>query len=206
MILVLPLFSIVGALFQALTSVKTTYAALSMACMILYFIYQTTDVNVDYLTGILNRRGLDWKLQEKMNSTSSGKNFSVIMFDIDHFKEINDTLGHSEGDYAIQLTAEILVDTFGEGTIVGRLGGDEFCVVSDIVDRKILDERISDVRKRLGRTKRRRGWNDAVDISSGIEIYDFNSGMSKEQFMSLIDEKMYKEKESHHEATKIADN
>lgn len=199
MILVLPILSIVGALIQAFTSIKTTYAAISMACITIYLIYQTTDVNVDYLTGILNRRGLDWKLYEKIKASTSGKTFSVIMFDLDHFKDINDSLGHDEGDYAIKATSEILANVFGKEDIIGRFGGDEFCIISDYTDRRIIDEKITDVRNQLQKIKHKRGWTEIFDISSGVEIYDIQQGMTRDEFMKHIDELMYKEKEAHHE-------
>lgn len=199
MILVLPILSIVGAIIQAFTSIKTTYAAISMACITIYLIYQTTDVNVDYLTGILNRRGLDWKLYEKIKASTSGKTFSVIMFDLDHFKDINDSLGHDEGDYAIKATSEILANVFGKEDIIGRFGGDEFCIISDYTDRRIIDEKITDVRNRLQKIKHKRGWTEIFDISSGVEIYDIQQGMTRDEFMKHIDELMYKEKEAHHE-------
>ncbi len=199
MILVLPILSIVGAIIQAFTSIKTTYAAISMACITIYLIYQTTDVNVDYLTGILNRRGLDWKLYEKIKASTSGKTFSVIMLDLDHFKDINDSLGHDEGDYAIKATSEILANVFGKEDIIGRFGGDEFCIISDYTDRRIIDEKITDVRNRLQKIKHKRGWTEIFDISSGVEIYDIQQGMTRDEFMKHIDELMYKEKEAHHE-------
>ncbi len=202
MILVLPILSIIGALIQAFTSIKTTYAALAMACITLYFIYQTTDVNVDYLTGVYNRRGLDWKLYEKIKTTASGKTFSVVMLDIDHFKEINDSHGHDEGDYAIKATAEILVDVFDDNDIIGRFGGDEFCIISDLTDTAVIEEKITDVRNRLKKIRQKRGWTDLIDISSGVKIYDSHKDMTRDEFMKPVDELMYKEKEAHHEGTK----
>ena len=202
MIIVLPVLSIIGALIQAFTSIKTTYAALSMACITLYFIYQTTDVNVDYLTGIYNRRGIDWKLYEKIKASTSGKTFSVIMLDIDHFKEINDSLGHDEGDHAIKATADILVDVFDSEDIIGRFGGDEYCVISDLTDTALIEEKITDVRNKLKKVQQKRGWPDLIDVSSGVKIFDSKSGITRDEFMKQVDELMYKEKEAHHEGIK----
>ena len=205
MIIILPVLSIIGGFIQAFTSIKTTYAAVSMACMTIYFIYQTTDINVDYLTGVYNRRGLDWKLYEKIKSSTSGKTFSVIMFDIDHFKDINDSLGHDEGDYAIKAISQILVDVFDNNDIIGRLGGDEFCVISDLTDTNRIEEKITDVRNKLTKVKHKRGWTELIDISSGVEIYDPQNGMTRDEFMKHVDELMYKEKEAHHEAVQTSD-
>ena len=197
LVFVLPLATVLGTLIQITQNMNTTYSAIAMACMILYFRYQSTDANFDYLTGVLNRRGIDIKLKDRIKN-SANKGFSAIMLDMDNFKEINDTLGHTEGDYAIQAMAQILMDVFGNDSSVGRFGGDEFCIISNLNDTNKIDDRIEVTRKRLASLKRKRNWNEAVDISCGYELYDATSKMSASDFMDRIDALMYREKEAHH--------
>ena len=199
-VMVLPSLAIVGAILQVFFHfVNTTYAGLTMACLILYFSFQSNDANMDYLTGVRNRRGLDMKLQARVKSCKSGgSNFSAIMIDVDYFKEINDNHGHDEGDKAIKIVADILVDVFGEDSDIGRFGGDEFCVISEVDSVSEIEYRVKTAREKLSRIKKKRNWPKTVDISCGYEIYDRDSGISAEEFSERIDRLMYDEKESHH--------
>ncbi len=81
----------------------------------------------DYLTGLLNRRGLDEELD---NVFSSGwEKITISLLDIDNFKTINDVLGHSSGDQALQHLSEVVKDCLaGKGT-PARMGGEEFVIV-----------------------------------------------------------------------------
>ncbi|NDV91334.1 diguanylate cyclase [Alteromonas sp. 345S023] len=83
----------------------------------------------DPLTNCYNRRFLFESLNRVFNSPPVPNNLSFIMLDIDHFKTINDTYGHSAGDRVLQGVAKILLDNVEENAIVARFGGEEFCIV-----------------------------------------------------------------------------
>ena len=200
MILVLPFFALLGAIGQVFFyNMDTTYAGISLGCLVLFFFFQSNDVNIDYLSGVLNRRGIDIKLDDMIkNSQSSGKNFGAIMMDLDNFKTINDTLGHEEGDRAIKYMADILTNSFDKDTAIGRFGGDEFFVITDNISKADLDKIIAEVREKLAHIRDKRGWNKNVDLSCGYSIYVSNSNMTREQFADILDSLMYIEKEDHH--------
>ena len=84
----------------------------------------------DPLTGLLNRRGF-MELARLMATRGTRKNdrLSVLMFDLDHFKRINDRFGHAVGDAALCTFAESIQRTMREGDVIGRLGGEEFAVM-----------------------------------------------------------------------------
>ena len=84
----------------------------------------------DPLTGVFNRRAL-FEAFEDLYSVSSSKDmdFGCIMADIDHFKSFNDRYGHSVGDQVIQVVAKILSTTIRPTDIMGRYGGEEFCIL-----------------------------------------------------------------------------
>ncbi|MCL2820630.1 MAG: GGDEF domain-containing protein [Oscillospiraceae bacterium] len=88
----------------------------------------------DELTGLLNRRGFfqfSYSRLQHMRRNSEG--IPIVMFmDMDGLKHINDTFGHQEGDIAISVLAKILKETLREEDIIGRMGGDEFVVLSSI--------------------------------------------------------------------------
>ena len=89
----------------------------------------------DALTGLLNRMMLQSHLQEA-TLADNGNNFAVHFIDIDQFKQVNDTLGHSRGDQLLQIAADRLRRTAGPLDIVARFGGDEFVVLQTKVDDK----------------------------------------------------------------------
>ncbi|WP_081669970.1 GGDEF domain-containing protein [Butyrivibrio sp. AE3006] len=200
-ILMLPILSFLGAVLQIfLANMDITYAGISIGCLILFFSLQSRDINVDYLTGVLNRRGLDIRLEEKVKqSISSGNRFSAIMMDVDHFKEINDHYGHSAGDDTIRDVARVLVDTFGSKAYIGRFGGDEFCIVTNMTEVEEVEEKINRVHEAIKRDiKERNGWPEMIDVSSGYSIYDPERALSAEEFQQNIDRLMYEEKQKHH--------
>ena len=78
----------------------------------------------DYLTGLATR----WYLQEYLENTQNEENITCIYFDLDNFKQVNDTYGHQAGDRALAATAEMMQREFSDG-FIARMGGDEFMVV-----------------------------------------------------------------------------
>jgi diguanylate cyclase (GGDEF)-like protein len=83
----------------------------------------------DALTGCLNRRGFEERFDSELSRASrTGLPLGLIMLDLDHFKEINDTRGHAAGDEVLRWAVEVMNDVVRPMDIVGRIGGDEFAV------------------------------------------------------------------------------
>jgi len=90
---------------------------------------------LDGLTGVFNRRA--WLIQAKTEMAMSeryGHAVAVLMIDLDHFKHINDTHGHEAGDNALKFVARALQAAVRVGDVVGRYGGEEFCVLMNHAD------------------------------------------------------------------------
>jgi diguanylate cyclase (GGDEF)-like protein len=102
----------------------------------------------DALTGIKNRRGLmDAARREVAKAHRTHAKLVVMMLDLDHFKELNDTLGHPTGDTALRRFAETLKSQARESDLVARYGGEEFCVLlpqATPVDAEKLAQRVRD--------------------------------------------------------------
>lgn len=113
----------------------------------------------DALTGCMNRRGFIEKTLQ-MNRDHEGEELLILFADLDHLKEINDSFGHIEGDFSIRHCAEVLKKVVGADGIVGRIGGDEFCVVTlgNLKDGQQIIERI-------------REESDAFNCTSDKEYY-----------------------------------
>ncbi len=100
----------------------------------------------DELTGLRNRRYIMERLEEEFQrARRTGRPLSLIMLDIDHFKAVNDTYGHMFGDAVLRTVASRIRDCLRKHDLVGRVGGEEFLVVSpesDVQDAIIVAERI----------------------------------------------------------------
>lgn len=89
----------------------------------------------DYLTGIPNRRLFTERLTQRILQHDERQSpFAIALFDVDHFKNINDEFGHEVGDYVITELADRLQSQIGDDNLVARLGGDEFVIMLEAVD------------------------------------------------------------------------
>lgn len=84
----------------------------------------------DELTGLSNRRALLRRGQDLLNrTTAQGRPLSVLLVDLDHFKQVNDRFGHRVGDMVLETFAQIARNTLRPTDVIGRYGGEEFCVI-----------------------------------------------------------------------------
>ena len=153
-----------------------------------------TETVTDPLTGLYNRRALKEDLLKEMaRSERSGDPFCIMLVDIDHFKDINDSFGHSEGDSVIREMAELMRNTVRLSDRVYRYGGEEFLVIlPEIVGSAALQagERLRiDVEK-----KRFSGLTRPVTVSIGVAQNDPEMGM--DVLINRADRHMYRAKEN----------
>lgn len=86
--------------------------------------------NADALTGLANRRCFtDALAREAASARATGRSLALVTVDLDHFKTVNDTYGHAEGDRALQAVASAMRTVTGDSGIAARLGGDEFVML-----------------------------------------------------------------------------
>ena len=110
--------------------------------------------NTDFLTRLSNRRHLFESAAAATEAArDTGAPVCVAMIDIDHFKGINDTYGHAAGDLVLTRLAADLEQTFDDGHIIGRIGGEEFCVVSPGHGTAQIGERYETLRAAVAATK-----------------------------------------------------
>jgi two-component system cell cycle response regulator len=104
----------------------------------------------DSLTGLQNRAAiLDLLQRELFRAKREGSPVGIIMGDLDHFKQINDTYGHPTGDVVLREAARRLVSAFREYDCVGRIGGEEFLIVLPGCDLRSLATRAEALRERV---------------------------------------------------------
>ncbi|MCR5085093.1 MAG: sensor domain-containing diguanylate cyclase [Succinivibrionaceae bacterium] len=132
----------------------------------------------DPLTGISNRLNLEAQLKEYLRRGQGQAEGTLFMIDLDHFKDVNDNLGHPMGDTLLKDTASRLRKTFRESDLVGRLGGDEFMVFA----KGLTDERkIRQLADQLNREARilyksEEGHHIHVSMTVGVAIAPQHGG------------------------------
>jgi diguanylate cyclase (GGDEF)-like protein len=151
----------------------------------------------DGLTGLFNKRTVTDTARQKLRSAQRfQKNLSVLICDLDHFKQVNDTYGHDVGDLVIKGFADVLRRTKRETDTVGRFGGEEFVVVceeTDLVGAELLAERI---RAELGRSTFVSALGTVkMTCSIGVATYP-DAGADWESLFKATDEALYSSKRS----------
>lgn len=165
----------------------------TLAILVIYIGYLDNVISIDPLTDINNRSSMYEYIQKKIDEKP--ENLSLIMIDINEFKNINDKFGHIEGDKALKIVAgtmkKIVLENYRSG-FLGRFGGDEFIAVIENDKEKagILAERI-----RSSIQKASIDNNLKYDISLSIGITQLNESIGNaENLISAADEEMYKNK------------
>ncbi len=165
--------------------------------MMLTFYIQNmqTQVSLDPLTRLSNRGQID-RYMHQLRNRENQKVF-VMMVDVDHFKEINDTFGHTEGDRALNLVAESLrqaVEQIREPVFIGRYGGDEFTLFLQTGEgRKYVDQLVLSIRYSLREKSVSNRLPYDLSISIGYEELG-DQGDSVKACLERADEKLYQEK------------
>jgi diguanylate cyclase (GGDEF)-like protein/PAS domain S-box-containing protein len=149
----------------------------------------------DSLTGLYNRRRFEEELDRQIDFVQRhGSGGAVLMFDLDHFKLINDSRGHAAGDEALRTAARVLQETLRGTDISGRFGGDEFAVIlpeTDTAGAELVAQKlVTNVRQRTANVERE--VNPTVSI--GIALFGAHDHRSKEDVLRAADEAMYEAK------------
>jgi len=155
----------------------------------------------DPLTGLYNRRHFFDVLTKNIEHArrNPSYHFSVAMLDIDHFKIINDTLGHQAGDYILKQIADFLKKSIRPYDLLARYGGEEFIVLYKDCNRKEAGEVLNRIRDTV-ETKSYRFRDKTVNVtfSSGIaDITEVKPGSAAaEELIKITDSRLYLAKQS----------
>ncbi len=150
----------------------------------------------DNLTELPNRLLLSDRLDQTLKyATRHNKKIAILFIDLDNFKKINDSLGHSVGDIILQESAQRLNRCIRETDTVARLGGDEFTVIiNDIKDNDIVTDIATKIILALQEKFLIQGHDLYVTTSIGISIYP-DDATTPEELLKNADAAMYKAKE-----------
>lgn len=150
----------------------------------------------DPLTGLSNRRFMEVELEQLMQSSKRyGHKLSIIMFDIDHFKKVNDTFGHPVGDIVLQEIGAIVKQKLRGGDLAIRYGGEEFMMVLTHTSIEGAEIKAEALRQKLEETIFPQLNHTAVTISLGItQLKDSDQTIT--QMILRADEALYEAKNS----------
>jgi diguanylate cyclase (GGDEF)-like protein len=199
--------SVVDLLFKTTSLIWPCFAG---SLLYAYFFIIQTDSKIDALTGLGNRNSFNEFISKFSNTggrirphpklterrfpkrKSPFDSYSIVMIDMDHFKAINDTLGHLEGDNALRDMAGIIKSCVRNSDFAARYGGDEFILATRAeYDITFLLGRIQAAIDDLN-VKNERPYK--LQISYGYDVYNVHSGIPITDFLKHIDGLMYKHK------------
>lgn len=153
----------------------------------------------DPLTGLFNRRYFDNHLKTEIaRARRFNHTLSLVMMDIDYFKNYNDQLGHINGDYLLRNVAEILSRTIRCSDIVARYGGEEFCIVLPQIEQTgavKFSERLRSTIYEHPFKRRDIQPNGRISVSLGTATFPFDATMTND-LVHKADQAMYKAKKS----------
>lgn len=156
----------------------------------------------DTLTGIFNRMKIEEILIAEIHRAErSGKPFSLIMLDVDDFKEINDTRGHQVGDEALCSLADLLEHSIRGIDSLGRWGGEEFMIVCP----ETPEQGALVLAGQLRHSIDSRLLIDDIKVTCSFGVAEYRTGEGETRFLKRVDQAMYKAKDSGRNTVEIAD-
>lgn len=148
--------------------------------------------NFDALTGLPNRRLLRERLEQEIKkSRRDGLQLAILFIDLDHFKEVNDTLGHDSGDQLLIEATRRIKDCLRESDTVARMGGDEFTVIlTEIFDVGSIERILQKLLRTLATVFRLGEEQVFVSASIGVTMYPFDATAIEDLFKNA-DQALY---------------
>jgi len=150
----------------------------------------------DYLTGLPNARSLFLQLDRELaRCKRDNHTLTVMVADMDNFKQINDLFGHLEGNRVLRLFSHSLKETSREYDYVARMGGDEFVVIAPGLTPEAALRKAEQMRDLAQQAGREVCNEDILSLSVGKAVYP-EDGMDAEKILSEADKRMYLQKQS----------
>lgn len=145
---------------------------------------------VDALTGIANRYRIDEWLENKLNDCQEiNRCFSIIFFDLDYFKRINDRYGHKIGDSVLKELAELIQLNLPNGNMLGRWGGEEFIVITDALGNEAVN-----LAEFLREKVEAHCFHGAGGLTASFGVTNSRKDDTIDSLLSRVDEGLYRSK------------
>ena len=180
---------------------RTTKLIAQLAASALEAVWSIEEVSyrsrTDQLTGLWNRRHFDEQLIRVLNEADRyHRTCALVLADVDHFKQINDSLGHEAGDEVLKLVAEVLREVVRTTDICARIGGEEFCTIVPETGIEGAVELAERIRSNLESSSVKWREHDLrVTASFGVATYTAGTGQQlRDRLFETADRAMYRAK------------
>lgn len=174
--------------------VSFNWSGMMLSLLIIYFNIQDHRLQIDYLTGVYNRRQLDKYIRAKIQTCTPEASFAAILIDLDQFKLINDRFGHKVGDEALQNAISVLRQCVRADDFIARYGGDEFFIITDTAERQGLAQVIAKIEEGFALFNQVSRKPYQIQVSMGYDVYDCRARLKEDAFFRHIDQLMYEHK------------
>ncbi len=182
-------FPAMGGILQMMFyGISTIFSMFALAIFSTYIALETIGTSRDNLTGLFTRLKASEYINELIHKRS---NFGVIMIDLDDFKQLNDTLGHNEGDKLLKVFGEVLMRVFHKDAIVSRFGGDEFLIVRNNFDSDDLNFYKRSIYREFKNEATSNIFSEDFKFSIGCSVYSEDCLKSEEELLVEADNNMY---------------
>ena len=163
------------------------------------------DAFTDPLTGLSNRRAWDKTLRERLKAAGGSRRLCLAIFDLDHFKQVNDAFGHAAGDEVLKSVALAICEQLRQGDFVARIGGDEFGLLVWVGDRAHGADVVERVRGALPERLKALGVA-RVTASAGVaEAGSTGAGTNPGELFARADEALRRAKQEGRNRTAAGD-
>jgi len=191
-LIALSFFTIIGTSIQLIVpSAYSSWHSVTLALFLYLLLMSEFDSSFDTLTGLYNRATFDKAIKEIVKP----KGLSVIILDINDFKNVNDTYGHDYGDRVIKTVASVIRESFNKQYRCYRYGGDEFSVISCETNPEKIEDQLQIMTKALA--KMREDGNLLPTVSYGYSIFNGEEILDFHKILKEADEQMYHFKNAH---------
>jgi diguanylate cyclase (GGDEF)-like protein len=149
----------------------------------------------DALTRVLNRRGFIPSAEHQLAvAKRTHQPMALVFLDLDGLKRVNDAQGHAAGDGMITEAAYVLGQTFRASDLIGRLGGDEFCVLFATESEDMTNVALARLEELVEKTNDQPGRPCSMSFSAGLAMFDPEQPSTLDELMAIADGRMYEAK------------
>lgn len=198
-LMLFPIMPFMGMAIQSvLYGISVIYISVLIAFLIIFLNVQNEQIYTDSATGLNNRRYLNNYLGEKAVTRRKGV-LGVILIDLDYFKILNDTYGHTVGDKALKDVADILKKSLNmKDDCISRFGGDEFVVALERNAKEDIYEVIDNIKEGLKKFNDSNVREYKLSFSIGCTVHDAVTNINADMLLKNADLDMYHNKEINH--------
>jgi diguanylate cyclase (GGDEF)-like protein len=151
----------------------------------------------DMITKLKMKHYLYTILDEWLENVGNSRNFSMLMFDIDFFKRVNDTYGHTCGDLVLKYVAQVFLDNIRSSDVAARYGGEEFVILIAHHGKNMAMKIAERIRKTIETSEIiYKGQSVRITISCGVTCYEHDLDFSADSMIDRVDKALYQSKQA----------